>query len=247
MNDERALAKKERPDYPIFSVDKDRIKQLVERNIGNKGINAFNLVRVRVPASGSTTWVIPGIGGEREAKEVRGIIVAYREPRAFWQDPFGSSGGGVPPDCSSDDGLVGVGVPGGDCVACEKAQFGSGVGQDGRPSRGQACKAMRTLFLLNQEGILPYVVSVPPTSLSAIESYFLGLLNAMVDHAQVETILTLEKASNKDGLSYSKVSCRCPVDEGGRPVTLDDEDAARVGAYTDQLRSTFEAHREFDE
>ena len=161
MSDERALAKTSSPDYPIFSVDKERIKQLVARNIGNRGINAFNLTRIKVPSSGSTTWMIPGIGGEGEAKEVRGIIVAYREPRARWKDVFGASGGGVPPDCSSEDGLTGVGDPGGNCATCEFAQFGSAVGPNGQPSRGQACKQMRTLFLLNQEGILPYVVSIP--------------------------------------------------------------------------------------
>lgn len=235
----RIPAKIEEGDYALFHVSPERVKSLVEYNVGNKGINQFSLTRVSVPGTGVTTWTVDTLRGEEETKELRGIIVAYREPRAYWKESLEASGGGSPPDCNSEDGLVGKGSPGGSCMGCQFAEFGSEVRADGSPGRGQACKQMRTLFMLRGRSLLPMVINVPPSSLGAAENYFLNLLSEAYEFFAVETILTLEKDKNRDGVAFAKMTFRI-----GRELT--DEEIAKVEAYAGSLKATFEAHQVFE-
>lgn len=235
----RLPAKIEEGDYALFHVGADRVKSLVDYNVGNRGINQTSLDKITVPGTGVTTWTVETLRGDEEMKEIRGIIVAYREPRARWAESFDSSGGGTPPDCSSEEGLFGRGDPGGDCSACEFSRFGSEVRSDGSPGRGQACKQMRTLFVLRSRSLLPTTLVVPPSSLAAVESYFLRLLSEAYEFFSVETCITLEKDKNRDGIAYSKMAFTV-----GRELAEDEVN--KVEAYAESLKGTFESHQVFN-
>ncbi len=233
----RLPAKLGEGDYALFHVSPERVKSLIKSNIGNAGLSEFKLDQVKVPGTGVTTWSIETIRGEEETKELRGIIVAYKEPRAFWEDSFDSGGGDSAPDCSSADGITGVGNPGGACVTCEKAQFGTSIKPDGTLGRGQACGQKRSLFLLRGRSLIPLVVSLPPTSLKGVESYFLRLLGEAYEFFAVETVMKLVKDKNREGTVYSRVEFAV-----GRELT--EEEINAVEAYAGSLEGIFDAHSE---
>lgn len=218
------------------------VEQVMRENIGQGGMTVFDLDRVRVPAGGGRSWIIPTLEGEDEAKTLDGVIVAWRDPRAFWTVSFDESGGGTPPDCSSEDGVLGRGVygvgspdhPDGRCATCPMSQWGSAVDGKGEPRRGQACKQMRLLFLLRESDLLPLALFMPPTSIGPLRKYFLRLSNASLPYYSVVTRLGLAKSSNRDGIEFSMVE---PTLVG----RLSADDVTKVKAYSDGLQDTLGA------
>jgi hypothetical protein len=100
------------------------------------------------------------------------------------------------------DGITGTGNPGGSCSDCPFNQFGSDGG------KGKACKNMKLLYILTEGNMLPLVVSLPPSSLSAYRKYTVGLTTRAVSYFSCESILTLRKEKNEGGIEYSMVEFR---------------------------------------
>jgi hypothetical protein len=218
-------------EYAIVKADPQELLQIIRDNIGGQ-IGAFDLDRCKVPAGGGTMWELPTLEGYKETKEIHGVIVHFSNPRAYWKENFEDSGGGTPPDCSSTDGYLGHGDPGGDCTECPLAQFGSAPAKGDKPSRGQACKQMRFLFLARPGSIIPLLIVAPPTSLKELKQYFMRLAGEMVNFASVITELTLIKDKNADGITYSRIVPRMVK-------RLDGAEFKRVKEYADALRGSF--------
>lgn len=219
----------------------DDAGEVMRENIGDGGMTVFDLDRVKIPAGGGLAWSVPTLEGDEPQRTIAGVIVAWRDPRAFWGMSLDESGGGSPPDCSSDEGIRGYGVygvgsadhPTGECRSCPMGQWGSA--KDGT-GRGQACKQMRLLFLLRETDVVPIAMFMPPTSLGPLKKYFLRLANRSLPYYSVVTELGLSKKSNKDGIDYAVVEPRVV----GR---LDAKDVERVKVYADSLQDTLKAVR----
>ena len=221
----------------------EELAEVIRENIGDGGrMTPFDLDRVKVPTGGGKIWSIPTLDGEDDQRELTGVIVAWRDARAFWETPFASSGGGTPPDCSSQDSIIGFGMygvgselhPDGKCASCPMAQWGSKVNEKGEETRGQACKQMRVLFLLQPDALLPLALFAPPTSVAALRKYFMRLSTQGVPYYGVVTGLQLGEASSGDGITYSQVVPRMVN-------RLTDEDKLAVRSYANSLSSALDA------
>lgn len=215
--------------YQILAIEPSSIVEMLAENTGEASISEFDLDRVKVPAGGSTTWAVPSLEGEEELKTLEGVIVHQRTVRSFWAQRMEESGGGSPPDCSSSDGIYGIGTPKlGDiehpdlrnanvmqrytaegeeirsgqflCKTCPLAAFGSGGN-----GRSQACKQSRLVFILRENSVLPMLVAAPPSSLRAIKQYMLRLSGAGVPFYGVVTGFSLKKEKNADNIQYSEI------------------------------------------
>lgn len=172
--------------------------------LSQQNFSPLNFARIQMPSGGSLAFRVQTLAGEQPEKQLEGIIIAWRQARIFWREGFG--GGRKPPDCSSKDGFIGVGDPGGRCADCHFAQFGTATLPNGNPGAGQACKDIRQILLLRPDEILPHLLSVPPTSLRAFNAYSMQLLSARIPYWGVTTRLTLEKANNESGIAYGKIA-----------------------------------------
>ena len=170
--------------------------EALKSNLEGENLSPMDLDRVGVPAGGGVSWCIPTLDGDENTPEIVGVIVAVQNCRAMWQGDF--TGGGDPPDCSSDDAVTGVGDPGGNCKLCPLAQFGS----DSR-GKGQACKSIKRIFLLRPASMLPLVVTLPPTSIRPATRYLLRLAGAGLKYQAAVTRIILEKTKNSEGIAYS--------------------------------------------
>lgn len=186
--------------YAIMTVDAVEVADALAVNTGGQRINAFDLDLIKVPSAGLTTWTVPSLEGDVETKTIEGIVIMQRTIRSYWARGLEESGGGSPPDCSSQDGAVGRGDPGGECMECPLAQFGS----DAR-GRGQACKQNRLLFLLTPESVLPMVVKIPPSSIKPVQSFMLKLSGRGIPFYGAILSFTLKKVQNSTGIAYSEV------------------------------------------
>lgn len=225
-------------DYAIAKHDAKAIAEIIRANIGDGPINDFTFDRIKVPTSGGQIWQVPTLEGVSDAREIEGVIVAWKETRGFWKESFDVSGGGTPPDCASSDSIVGRGTPGGECLKCPLALFGSAdqkTDSKGNKieSRSQACKQVRLLFLLQKDTMLPVIVACPPTSLTGARKFFLRLASNGVPYYGVVTRLMLTPDKNKDGIKYSKV-------EMSVVGKLSDEARAKMRDYGAAFQPTVE-------
>lgn len=218
----------------------DDLALILRENVGDGRMTPFDLDRVKVPTSGGRTWLVPTLDGDKDERALEGVIVAWREPRAFWEGAF--SGGGNPPECSSVDGVIGQGTYGigselhgdGQCRTCPMAAWGSKVDEKGQATRGQACKQMRLLFLLPADALLPFAIFCPPTSIAPVRKYFMRLSAQGIPYYGVVTSLALDKATNAGGIDYSQV---VPTMAG----RLSTDDRETVRRYSAQLQATLDA------
>ena len=172
------------------------------------GVNVFkDLERIKNPTSGGNNFRVQSVEGEKRVEKLVGIIIAWRDTRVFFDKPYGSGPVG-PPACSSNDGIHGIGDPGGECATCKWAKFGSKAVLDGKPMTGQgptACRQMRQLLILRGEGLLPEVLNATPGSLNQIQPYMRRLMNYGYAPYTVLTEISLAPEKSGGGIEYSQM------------------------------------------
>lgn len=211
--------------YTLVNTEQGRLQNAIAANLGGETISPTDLDRAKVPTGGGTSWTIPGVSGDETTKEIVGVIVFSKMVKAYWPE----AGSNNPPQCSSKDGRIGIGDPGGDCATCPFSQWGSKQG-----SKGKACKDSRLLFIMRPEDALPLVVSVPPSSLNAVKKYLLRLTAKWLPFHAVMTRLSLEIDKTAEGVKYSKI---VPSAAG----VLTPEHAEKFFEFGQSLRSIFDA------
>jgi hypothetical protein len=212
----------------VFSADSQLavVQAAIAENVGVGGVTEFDFDRIKIPSGGGPSFLLQGIDGERNERTVTGVIVLARDARAYWEKSLDDGGGSQPPDCHSNDGLVGIGTfQGKACGECPMAQFGT----DPKSGRGQACKAIRQLFIVQPGSMLPSVLALPPTSLKAAKQYMLRIAGAGVPYWSVVTTIGLEPAQNAGGIKYARATFKCAG-------TLEPEQIAKAKQYSDMLK-----------
>jgi hypothetical protein len=192
-------------DFKVCTMDEQDRKELMESNLGDSGINYFDLDIIKSPSAKETEWVIPDVTADKgfvRQDELVGVILAWKDKRTYYEKEFGS-GDTTPPDCSSDDLKTGIGLPGGDCATCEFAEWDSG-----KNGVGQACKVTRELLVLRPDKTLPCIVPVGPGSLGALKKYFTDLVSIEKPYWKVVTGISLVTTQSKGNVAYPKFTFR---------------------------------------
>ena len=218
MTESKALAKL--PKREIAVLGSEQLGIILAENFPPGITPTFD--RVKIPTGGGQSFTVPTVEGEELVKYLEGVIVAHHPARAYWASDFQ---GGTPPQCSSLDGITGTGDPGGACVTCKFAQWGSDF-RDGEYLDGQACKAMVRVYLLREEEVLPILVTLSPTSIKPIRQYLSTLSRVKKGIRAVVTRISLEKATSKRGQEYSKAVLA---------AVADIEDPAATRAFATEL------------
>ena len=216
--------------YPVLTMKNEDLMLAIRENLGAAGLTPQEMDRVRVPSGGGRTWSVPSLTGDEEVQDLTGIIVAYRDVKTFWAESFEQTGGNTPPDCFSNDLVLGIGDPGGPCKGCPNNQFGSA--REGQGA-GKACRDLRLLFLLREKSFLPLVVTVPPGSLKPVKQYFVRLAGEALPYYTVVTSLKLEAAKSGGGITFSQIQ---PALAG----RLNADEVTRVRGYSEQFSAVLE-------
>jgi len=177
----------------------ETVDLLMENFGGDADLSPWDLQRIRIPAGGSQAWTLPSLdGGVVSTPAIECVVLVQRPGRALWRSATPDN---RPPDCSSTDGRVGVGDPGGNCAACPYNQWGS----DPKGGPGKACKELRQLFMLRPEDRLPALLTLPPTSLKPWRQYKWQLTNAGLVYYGVLNKFGLRQRPNKAGQLVSVI------------------------------------------
>lgn len=190
-------------EYPLLDQPQmmQRVLRRIKDNLDGQKFDILQLPRVKVTRDG--VFQIETPAGIETARQLTGVIVAFRQARIYWGRAY--TGAKDLPSCTSQDGFIGVGNPGGDCATCPYSQFKSAKNPDGSQAAGQACKELRQLLLLLPGYSLPHRLDIPPTSIQAFQKYTLSLSYADADYWSVTTKMTLEQAPTASGIPITRV------------------------------------------
>ena len=179
--------------------------------------------RVKIPSGGALQFEVPGDDPEDPdyEKTLKGVIVYNHQAGAYW--PEGSEyDDNVPPLCSSVDGKLGIGTPGGSCALCELNKFGT----DGK---GKACKNMRHLYILRSGEYIPILLSLPPTSIRPFSDFMNVSFVSRRRPAWSSVVEIGLKRVDNGSNTYSVATFRKLYDFSG-------EELAQVKQYADNFR-----------
>lgn len=167
---------------------------------------------IKLPAGGGLAYEVQGDDDDdvEYLKEITGVIIFTHRANGFWPGSYGSGDDGNKiPLCSSMDGKTGMRTDTGEIVTCESCpynQFGSAADDKGNQSRGKACKNMRRLYIMRDGNPNIYLLTVPPTSIKEVNKQLMKIMGSKgIPYTDLIIGLKLEKATNANGIAYSKV------------------------------------------
>jgi len=201
-------------------------RENIRENLGGDRIMPTDLLRIANPSGKSMAWMVPSLDGDPEAvTTLTGVILHHSPKRNRW----GGSISGDPPLCTSRDGKVGIGDPGGNCDTCPYNQWKSAIDENGNPSSGKACKEARTLLFQRPAVLLPNIVTVPTMSL---RNYRAFMFDPRRPHWSWVTEIRLRADQNKRGTTFPRFVFR-------KSGLLDDDTAQAMRQLGQQLASAF--------
>ena len=190
---------------------------------------------IHIPTGGMLVWAVPGDGEEPDIeKEIQGVIIDHYGVRVYWENKYGGSGGGGPPDCSSPNGKIGTKY--GACAECPHSKWGTAGKPDGTPGRGQACKAIHRVYMLvaGKDSIFPFLIPLPPSSGQSkydgsFQTYTVKQGAKMRKLQNIRTKVKLIPDTNADGTKFAKAQFFYVAD-----LTADEK--AQAAFLREQLR-----------
>jgi hypothetical protein len=219
--------------FLALSPDSD-IGEMIEANMEGQPVGEQHLATVKMPTGGMTIWTVPGVDGEELVASITGVLVHKSMRGILWPT---KQTGNLRPYLITDDLVtarrVGEDIGDLDPRALEAAanedgtyrwkdlpytQFGSGIDESGKPTRGKRSDERQILCLLREGDLIPLIVSLSGGSLTAWQGFMAGLLTKGVIYFRAVVELTLEKVDNAAGIAYSRAIPR-------RIETLDMESA----------------------
>ena len=184
--------------YPVLNPEESmNAMEVIETNLGANGVQIKNLDKVTVPPGGGKVFAVNPGDGEINVPTLTGIIVLAPEQNGFWAHSMEDEPNSAPV-CFSNDGQVGVGRPGGNCLVCPNKEWGSDA-----KGKGKACRDLRPIFLLQPGDYLPIIVQTSRMSLKKLSAYFTLLARRGIPYYAAITEIGLAQAQNAGTPIYS--------------------------------------------
>jgi len=193
--------------YPALASDSKVYQALAKNMRAGVSLSPLDLDVIKIGAGGVCVFTVVTRGGEETIVpgELRMIVLCQKLTRLYWEKPLGD-GQTVPPDCQSDDAVMGTGNPGGMCARCHKNRFAPKNPATGKWG-AKPCKEVLQVFGLLPGAVLPARLRLPPTSIRGWDSYTLALSTKppIRSFTELVTVFKLEKATNNTGIDYARV------------------------------------------
>lgn len=233
-------------DLPALNAD-SRQMRIIEANLDGEPMRESDLVRVKTPTGGGTTWIVPTNGNDEPTDEIVGLCVCIAKRGVLWpqDDPTDQR-----PVIVTSDLITGYRVsddlgPAIDPAALERYRIGDrrydwvalsnspefGFGS-ARGGAGKRCKEARIVAILREGDVWPVLVTVGPGSLATWGPFAKKLPSF---HYECVVGLRLEKAKGKNGQPYSTIVPRVV----GMVSEAQGEVARRI--YVEPLKRMFNA------
>ena len=193
---------------------------------------SMSFSRIKIPSGGGKFFEIPTDDPDNpeSATTLEGVILHHHAHCAYW--PESNDDEDNKPMCSSYDGKVGIGDPGGACATCQLNTFGTAA-----KGAGKACKNMRVIYLLRSGEYLPIQINLPPTSIKPFKDFYSKAF-ALRRRAPYGSIVRIGlKQENNGKEDYSVATFRRVADFSGEKLQ---QVKAYASNFKDQLKLIME-------
>ena len=194
---------------------------------------SMSFSRIKIPSGGGKFFEIPTDDPDNpeSATTLEGVILHHHAHCAYWpvsnEDDEDNK-----PLCSSYDGKVGIGDPGGACATCQLNTFGTAS-----KGAGKACKNMRVIYLLRSGEYLPIQINLPPTSIKPFKDFYSKAfaLRRRAPYGSIVRIGLKQESNGKE--DYSVATFRRIADFSGEKLL---QVKAYANNFKDQLKLIME-------
>ena len=193
---------------------------------------SMSFSRIKIPSGGGRFFEIPTDDPDNPecAATLEGVILHHHAHCAYW--PESNDDEDNKPLCSSFDGKIGIGVPGGSCATCQLNTYGTAA-----KGAGKACKNMRVIYLLRSGEYLPIQINLPPTSIKPFNDFYSKAF-ALRRRAPYGSIVRIGlKQENNGKEDYSVATFRRIADFSGEKLL---QVKAYANNFKDQLKLIME-------
>lgn len=219
---ETAVVKADQPtDVAPVTADESRMNEILQESSGLR----LEFPKITTPAGGNIAFMLenPMTGEIVPTVALKGIILKSLPSNVLFLQKY--DGSDNPPDCSSNNGNVGINSDGVaiECSSCPYNQFGSGEN-----GLGKACKNRRTIYILLDGEDLPRFISLPSTSVAALAKFQTQLMLGRKLLRDVHVTVRLVKAKNNSGIEYASYVFAIDTTRGKNGIVSDPSDIERV-------------------
>ncbi len=193
---------------------------------------SMSFSRIKIPSGGGRFFEIPTDDPDNPecSTTLEGVILHHHAHCAYW--PESNDDEDNKPLCSSFDGKIGIGVPGGACATCQLNTYGTAA-----KGAGKACKNMRVIYLLRSGEYLPIQINLPPTSIKPFNDFYSKAF-ALRRRAPYGSIVRIGlKQENNGKEDYSVATFRRIADFSGEKLL---QVKAYANNFKDQLKLIME-------
>jgi len=179
--------------FSMISADNSSVLEAMKNNLKTEEITRRDMFTlIPNPSGGDEEWTIETPIGKQTFESFDAIILSIGSERAFYEGEY-EEGNTEPPQCSSTDGVIGQGTPGGRCAACENSKFGP----DGEIP---ICSQKKPLYLLIPEvnPVMPVILNVTGPSFKTLKTFNVGLMQYGVNTFDIMVKLSLRKGKTKN-------------------------------------------------
>ena len=162
------------------------------------------LPKIKIPSGGGLAFEVPGDDAESPdmVKNFNAVILKHKTINVYYKDKY--TGENTTPECYSEDGQFGKNKETGEVINCKECplnEYGSGEG-----GSGKACQNKCVLYLLREGECIPTILTLPATSLKALNAYKVRLVSKGNLSNGIVTTFGLKKSESKDGIKYSEAT-----------------------------------------
>lgn len=182
------------PSAEVISETLDDLRDIMSRKL-------FGVISI-APAGAGTFKVLEPCADEvtNGISEIECVILASHPMNILWGKPFGERQKGERPICRSMNGDEGI-DDGGEihnCADCPNNQFG----EDGQRKK---CSNKRQLYVLRQGDVLPMLLTLPPSALSAYDRYR-GRVRLSLKRSMFSVLTHIKLTNKTSDLSHAEYS-----------------------------------------
>jgi hypothetical protein len=208
--DPKALVSVTASDGSIVEVKEGDLKDIERGLLAQQGSMLENpqFMQIRIKHQGTLRYMLPETDENGENKLVKtfaGVIIFNHRMNSYWDVPYEEGTEAVRvPRCFAIDAKRGSlpvqtveldkeqRVVYGECGSC----FYNAWGSDARDRKGKACRNMWRLFIYqNKAEMLPYQLTLPPSSLKFFQQYAISLMSKNMPIEKAVTSFTLARGN----------------------------------------------------
>lgn len=178
-----------------------------------------DLIRVKIPTGGGTTWMIPGPSGDVPKETITGALVYYQICGVLWPTEEFQTGsmpvlktldlitaeqvGPIPDDMT--ESLEPYRIDDRHFHWSEASGMPYNQWGTGKNGIGKRCKEQRILFILRPKDPFPLLITAQPGSLKNVSQWFKRIPLARIPFWRAIVELSLVKSTNKTGQDYAQI------------------------------------------